>query len=222
MTKWKRLNNALVNRYNETKQGNHILAFISKALEPSRFLGKKEKFNYLTNRINGILLFHGLEFRDDGNFYSVKKVNSLSEAEMRTSLLKSGINERKLHPLLLNYCRDELLKESYFHAIFESTKGIADIIRTKINSNLDGAKLVDFALSGDNPKIKINSHFTESEKSEQKGFTHIVKGLFGTYRNPIAHEVKEKWNIPFEDTLDFFTIASYIIRRIERIQDDFD
>jgi nitrogenase molybdenum-iron protein alpha/beta subunit len=33
------------------------------------------------------------------------------------------------------------------------------------------------------------------EKSGQRGFTNLLKGLFGTFRNPTAHARRIKWNM---------------------------
>ncbi len=63
--------------------------------------------------------------------------------------------------------------------------------------------------------IKINGLDTESKKSEQKGFSNLAKGLFGTFRNPTAHVAKVEWNLNKDDALDLFVLASYIMRRID-------
>ncbi|UOG32656.1 TIGR02391 family protein [Leptospira noguchii] len=216
MTKWKRLYNALVTAHNERKSGNHILSFISKALEPARFAGDLYYYHSIINEVNIILSFHGLEFRDDGKFYNIDKTNTLTEAERRASNLKSGIKERNLHPELINYCRKELLSDNYFHATFEATKGVADLIRKKSGINKDGSELVDKVFCGNEPILKINNYTSETEKSEQKGFANLLKGMFGTFRNPLAHEPKMSWNMSRDDALDLFTLASYILRRIDR------
>ena len=123
----------------------------------------------------------------------------------------------QLHPTLLEYCKEELLTENYFHAVFEVAKGLADIIRKKSGVNEDGGELIDKVFNGKDPLLKINNYFTESEKSEQKGFANLLKGLFGTFRNPIAHEPKISWNMSEEDALDLFTLASYLLRRLDTI-----
>jgi uncharacterized protein (TIGR02391 family) len=215
-TKWRRLNNAIVNQQNINNSGNHLLCFISKALDPARN-SKNPNYPDTINKINVIQSFHGLEFRDDGKFHTVEKSNSLSEAKQRVSLLKMGIDQRKLHPTLLEYCKEELLTENYFHAVFEVAKGLADIIRKKSGVNEDGGELIDKVFNSKDPLLKINNYFTESEKSEQKGFANLLKGLFGTFRNPIAHEPKISWNMSEEDALDLFTLASYLLRRLNTI-----
>lgn len=214
-TKWRRLFNALANRQNQTQSGNCVLSFISKSFAPSRYVGKKELYSDSLEKINTILIFHGLEFRDDGKFHHVKPATNLTEAEKRVSKLSEAINLRKLHPHLLKYCKSELLENNYFHAVLEAIKSIASMIRDKTGLQSDGAKLVDEAFGGSAPLLKINSFKTESEKSEQKGFVSLTKGLFGTFRNPVAHAAKIEWNMSEEDAVDLFTLASYVLRRID-------
>lgn len=216
LTKWKRLYNALIHRQNETQAGNCVLAFISKSLAPSRFVGNSDFYRSLLERVNTVLLFHGLEFQEDGKFHKVASASTLSEAENRASKLKETIASRKLHSHLLKFCRAELLQNNYFHAVLEATKSIASMIRDKTGLTSDGAALLDEAFSGNSPMLKINAFGTESEKSEQKGFVNLAKGLFGTFRNPTAHSARIEWSLSEEDAVDLFTLASYVLRRIEK------
>lgn len=207
---------ALVHRQNETQAGNCVLAFIAESLAPSRFVGNSDFYRTLLERLNTVLLFHGLEFQEDGKFHNVKIASTLSDAEIRASKLKEIIANRKLHSHLLKFCRAELLQNNYFHAVLEATMSIASMIREKTSFTSDGAALIDEAFSGDNPVLKINSFQTESEKSEQKGFVNLAKGLFGIFWNPTAHSAKIEWSMSEEDAIDLFTLASYVLRRIEK------
>ena len=215
-TKWKRLFNALAERQNKDQSGNKILSFINLALQPARFIGNREYYNEKLQQINSILVFHGLEYREDGCFHKTNKAQTLSEAERKASMLKEALLNRNLHKELLKFCKAELIQENYFHAVLEATKGIASKIREKTGLTSDGASLIDEAFSGENPKLKVNKFITETEKSEQKGFINLAKGLFGTFRNPTAHAPKIEWNMSEEDALDLFTLASYVLRRIEK------
>lgn len=215
-TKWMRLYNALAQAQNYEQAGNKVLAFIYKALQPARYIEHIDLFRSIVERINMVLVFHGLEFRDDGKFYTVKKVNTLTEAERRASKLKEDLLNRNLHKDLLKHCRTELLQDNYFHAVLEATKSIATKIRERTGLKSDGAALIDEAFSGTNPLLKINNFSTETEKNEQKGFVNLSKGLFGTFRNPTAHAPKIEWKMIEEDALDLFTLASYVLRRIDR------
>ena len=213
--KWKRLFNAFAEAHNKRRSDNHVLAFISKALEPARFAGDSERYRMLIDQANTVLAFHGLEFRDDGGFHKVKIVTTLSEAEQRAQTLRDTVRDRNLHPTLLYFCRAELIEDNYFHVVLEATKGVAEMIRQKTGLTSDGAMLVDAALSGDDPILRINTYLTETEKSEQRGFTNLLKGLFGTFRNPTAHAPRTEWNMDRQDALDLFTLASYAFRRID-------
>ncbi|AJE54296.1 TIGR02391 family protein [Paenibacillus polymyxa] len=216
LTKWKRLYNALVNKQNESQTGDCVLTFISKVLNPSRFVGNSDFYRSILERINTVLLFQGLEFQEDGKYHTVRSAKTLSEAEARASKLEETITSRKLHSHLLKFCKKELLQNNYFHAVLEATKSIASMIREKTDLTSDGATLLDEAFSGSSPILKINAYQTESEKSEQKGFVNLTKGLFGTFRNPTAHSARIEWALAEEDAVDLFTLASYILRRIEK------
>ena len=215
MTKWRRLFNALVGRQNQDGKGNIVLAFISKALNPARFVGNRSFYASKLESVNVILAFKGLRFEEDGKFHIVEKALKLSDAEARASHLKENLIKRNLHPELLRFCRAELVADNYFHAVLEACKSIAETIRTITGLTSDGATLIDEALGGDNPRIRINKFVTDTEQSEQRGFVNLTKGLFGTFRNPTGHAPRIIWQMPEEDALDLFTLGSYVLRRID-------
>ena len=186
-TKWKRLYNALVFLHNQRGTGNHILSFIARALEPARWAGNKNRYLGILEEINTVLAFQGLEFRDDGKFHIIAKASTLTDAEKKAKKLRGVLQERNLHTKVFDYCNAELLENNYFHAVLEASKGVANMIRNKSGLTSDGTELVDAAFGGNNPLLRINLFTTETEKSEQRGFTNLLKGLFGTFRNPTAH-----------------------------------
>lgn len=81
---------------------------------------------------------------------------------------------------------------------------------------LDGAELVNRTFSTQNPILVLGSLATESEKSEQKGFAHLLVGLFGAVRNPLAHAPKTNWPMSEQDALDILTLVSLIHRKLDR------
>jgi len=214
-TKWKRLFNALAKHQNENQSGEKVLSFISKALSPKLFIGRVDLFKDKVRPINAILAFHGLEWKEDGKYHTVKVAITLSDAESRANRLKEKLESRSVHPYILNYCNAELLVDNYFHSVLEACKSIASLVRNKTGLKTDGAQLIDDAFGGGNPLLKINSYVNDTEKSEQKGFVNLSKGIFGTFRNPVAHIGKIEWNMTEQDALDIFSIISYIFRRIE-------
>src|SRR5690606_14099001 len=106
---------------------------------------------------------------------------------------------------------------NYFHAVFETTKSIADRIREKSSLTMDGAELIDraFRLRERPPILVFNTLQTESEESEHKGFMHLIKGLFGMFRNTTAHAPKIKWAIDEQNALDCLTLASMLHRTLD-------
>ena len=215
MTKWRRLYYALVDNQNKHQDGNSVLSFIAKALHPIRYINKSEQYELMLRGVNTVLAFHGLKFRDDGKFHTIEPVSTLAEAEKRAQKLKTSVSDRNLHKDLLRFCRAELLQDNYFHAVLEATKCVASKVRSMTGLNSDGAQLIDAAFGGNDPILKINEFKTDTEKNEQRGFTNLAKGLFGTFRNPTAHAPKIEWDLEEQDALDLFTLASYVLRRID-------
>ena len=63
--------------------------------------------------------------------------------------------------------------------------------------------------------MAFNTLRTESEQSEQGGLANLMKGAFGTFRNPAAHTPKVKWPVSEADALDLLTTLSLIHRRLD-------
>jgi len=143
---------------------------------------------------------------------------TLDAARARAGRLKAALESRNVHAEVLNYCRVELLDENYFHAVFESTKGVAERIRLMSGLTADGAELVNKAFSIQNPILILGPLATESQKSEQKGFANLLVGLFGAVRNPLAHAPKTNWPMSEQDALDILTLVSLIHRKLDRTE----
>ena len=76
----------------------------------------------------------------------------------------------------------------------------------------DGAELINAAFSTKAPLIAINNLETDTETSEQKGFSNLLVGLFGAVRNPTAHAPKISWPMTEQDALDIFAMISFVHR----------
>ena len=218
MTKWRRLYNALAERQNKDRHGAAVLKLIEEAMKPVRYVDKQEKFEDRKSKLNQILSFSGIKIQDDGKLVEAQKVKTIPEAKKRADKLRQELERRNVHPDVLKFCKAELVKKNYFHAVFEAVKSIADKIREKSDLTSDGAKLVDKAFgigSSGHPKLAFNSLETETEKSEHKGFNNFLKGIFGLFRNTTAHEPKIKWEIEEEEAMDLMTMASYAHRKLD-------
>ncbi|MCE7579455.1 TIGR02391 family protein [Aliivibrio fischeri] len=216
-TKWKRLNSALANKQMIDGCANNVLAFIQNAINPARHYNNLEWFNDTRFQLNQILSFAGFNIGENGKVGTVTKSNTISEAAARAYKLKDHLVSRNVHPDVLKYCKEELVVDNYFHAVFEATKSVADKIRNKTGLTSDGSALVDEAFSFKQvPHLALNSLVSESEKSEQKGFMNLLKGLFGTFRNTTAHAPKITWAIEEIDALDILSMVSLVHRRLDK------
>lgn len=215
MSKWKRLHNAFVERQNYSRNRRAIMEFIRQAMKPARYAKCPERFEAMRANLNRALAFSGLAVNTAGEIYAADRVETLSEAQRRADELRADLTSRGVHPDVLRFCRAELVADNYFHAVLEATKSIADKLRVKSGLSEDGSKLVDATLCGAVPRIAINDLVTESQRSEQSGFANLVKGVFGMFRNPTAHEPRVLWGMSKEDAEDLLSIASLIHRRLD-------
>jgi uncharacterized protein (TIGR02391 family) len=217
--KWKRLFNALATMQDHFHHGNHTINFIHRVFDPVKWTEKKEEFNQIKVKLNKVLAFCGYQLYDDGKIHPANKASSIYDAERRADKLKTFLKERNVHPDVLEFCNAELLADNYFHAVLEATKSIANKIRKMSGLGSDGAALVDEAFSFSSngiPLIAINLLTTDTEKSEQKGFMNLLKGLFGTFRNTTAHAEKIYWSMTEEDALDILGIVSLVHRKLDK------
>lgn len=214
-TKRVRIYNAFVESQNTKRNRTHVLQFIRLAMSPARFSREPERFEPMRATVNQALAFAGLVVDQDGSLKSGSAATTLPEAQRRARDLRADLEGRGVHPDVLAFCRAELLVDNYFHAVQEAVKSIADKIRRMSDLTEDGGALVDRAFSGDTPILAINPCLTVSEKSEQSGFANLVKGTFGMFRNPTAHEAKVHWTMTKADAEDLLSIASLIHRRLD-------
>lgn len=63
--------------------------------------------------------------------------------------------------------------------------------------------------------LAINPRGSSSERSEQNGFANLIKGAFGMFRNPTAHEPRIHWPMSKSDAEDLLTLVSLIHRRLD-------
>jgi uncharacterized protein (TIGR02391 family) len=215
ITKRHRLYNAFAYDQNQRQDRTRILGFIRKAMRPELFLRRPERFEPLRALLNGAGAFAGLAIDESGIIAPVEQARTLSEAQRRAQELRADLATRGVHPDVLRFCREELVADNYFHAVLEAVKSIADKLRTRTGLTDDGSTLIDRTLTGDPPMLAINPLKTESEKSEQRGFANLLRGTFGMFRNPTAHEARIHWPIGKEDAEDLLSLVSLIHRRLD-------
>ncbi len=218
MTKWNRLFNAFVGIQNTKQVGNHVVMFINRAMKPVQYTRDPALFRWRRDQLNVVLAFSGMSVGEDGRVRRVCKANNLDEALARASRLHAALVQRGVRQDVLEFCRAELLQENYFHAVFEATKGVAAKIRRLSGLGSDGAPLVQeaFGLAAGAPLLAVNALANATDEGEQRGFVNLLVGLFGTIRNPLAHNPKVEWNMAEEDALDVLSLISLIHRKLDK------
>lgn len=210
---------ALMTKQQANQASNCIIRFITEAMAPGRYVQNSARFDALKDALNEPLALMALCVDEKGRLARAAGASTLDEVAKLAGRLRTELNRRGIHPEVVKYCEEEILRKSLFHAVFEATKGSAERLRQLSKSNLDGADLVDFCFSTKNPPpvVRINNFVTESEVSEHKGFANLLRGVFGTFRNPPAHTPRAAagWAITEPDALDLFSLLSFMHRRLD-------
>lgn len=218
ITKRKRLFAALCNRQRRDNCGNLVGHFIHKAMDPVRYTGNRDQFDLRRSDLNQILIFCGYAVGDDGKLRHKQAARTLDEAEERADKMRNELSRRGVHADVLKFCRAELVRSNYFHAVLEATQSVADKIRIMSGLTEDGSRLVDLAFGHGvtgAPILAFNSLQTDSERNEHSGMMNLMKGMFSAYRNTTAHVPKIYANMPEIEALDLLTIASLLHRRLD-------
>jgi uncharacterized protein (TIGR02391 family) len=215
ITKRKRLFNAFAHDQNNRGHRRNLLEFIRRAMKPERFIRDPARLEPMRANLNQALAFAGLSVSESGKLGKAARAETLSDARRRAQELRADLVQRDVHPDVLKFCREELLADNYFHAVLEAVKSVMDKLRDRTGLVDDGNTLVDRALNGNPPMLAINPLKSESERSEQKGFANLVRGMVGMFRNPTAHAPRLHWSMAKEDAEDLLSLVSLVHRRLD-------
>lgn len=79
LTKWKRLFSAFAHYQNKHKCSNNILTFLSKAMQPVRYVDKPELFQHRLLELNKRLCFLGLELSENAKYRRIEKSSTITD-----------------------------------------------------------------------------------------------------------------------------------------------
>jgi uncharacterized protein (TIGR02391 family) len=215
LTKRHRLYNAMASRQNSDQSSRRLRTLVVRALDPARFIDNPDRHAALQQGTNEVLSMVGLRVNDKGELTVAPRASTLDEVAALAGRMQTAMRRRGVHTEVYRYCEVELLRRSVFHAVFEATKGLAQRLRDTTGSTLDGAELVDACFTKTDPAITINAHLSKSDLSEHSGYANLLRGIFGTFRNPVAHAPRIEWSVSEEDALDLFSMLSYAHRRLD-------
>ena len=110
---------------------------------------------------------------------------------------------------------EKLFKDGHYaRAVEESYKLLDNLVKKQAGlsgSSLTGAPLMESVFSANNPKLRLNTGISTSEKDEQKGYMMVFAGCMTGIRNPRAHE--SDWEDTEERALQLLTFANHLIER---------
>lgn len=215
ITKWRRLAYAVSSNQASTQSGNAVIALITTAMRPDRILDRADAARHTRDELNQVLSLVAMKVREDGRVGRAMRAHTTDEAQDRTEHLRALLLRRGAHNEVLSYCRPELLRKDYYEAVFEAIKGLGSRVRQLTGIDADGYRLMDSAMAGAEPVLRINALRTRTQRDEQLGVANLAKGLFSAFRNPAAHEPRIEWTLTEQDALDVLGTLSMIHRRLD-------
>ena len=212
------LYNCLANEINNTHSFNKIIKFIEIAMNPVNYtkLEKREKYQFILEELNKILLLLGYQIDSSGKLIEIAKANNLDEVDRRVNSLKKRLYDRNIHSEVTKYCIQDYLRKDYFDTVFEATKGLAERVREISGLNSDGNELFQNAFATKDPYVILNMLATDSEKNEYNGLKELLIALFHLVRNPMAHTPKINWKQNENEALDILTIISFAHKYLDK------
>ncbi len=204
------LYNCFANEINTHHSFNRIYYFIQKSLDPVTYtsLERREKYSFLFEEINKVLLLVGLSVGKNGVITETVRANTLDEVDRRVNHLRSQLYNRTIHHEVEKYCIKDYLREDYYDAVFEAAKGLAERVRQITGLTTDGGTLFQKAFSKNDPYLFFNALQTDSEISEFIGLKELLEAIYHLVRNPAAHTPKINWKTEEIKVLDILTLIS--------------
>lgn len=190
-SKRERIRTAIIEHQTSAGTGKALVGFLHAAMAIVSHIDNPDRFRRWQLELDEKLVTVGLRISDEGRVVRRRKTaRTLDEVRALAGRVQRKLKDLDCHHEAVRYCEIELLRQSNFHAASEAVKGIFERLRNLSGSGQDGASLVDEVLSFRNrePVIAISPLETDSECSEQTGLMNLLKGIYGLYRNPLAHE----------------------------------
>ncbi len=219
ISKRDRLYQALEGQQTRDGAANAVLNFVVSSMRPVRFRDRPAVFEAWRDDLNEALAFAGVMLNTSGEIVSRAGVaKTLDQARARSRRLRRQLAERNVHARILAACAVEIADDNYFHTVLEATKSLAAEIRAKSGLYSDGVELVNQSFErGQNgyPLLACNSLQTPTHWSEQRGVAELLRGIFGAFRNPTAHEPRVTWFVSEDDALDALSAMSWLHRKLD-------
>jgi uncharacterized protein (TIGR02391 family) len=177
--------------------------FLAAGMYPKKTNTLQEKLNYAGGRIT-------------------YKNCALDEIIKRLPLYDENIEKEELdiwsliHPAIAGISKSRFESKHYADAIETALKYINELVKGKVKKTtgkeLDGAPLMQFAFSPNNPIIAFDDISTDTGKNIQQGYMQIFAGAMTGIRNPKAHGIVE---IDEKRAIHFLFFVSLLMHKLD-------
>ena len=138
--------------------------------------------------------------------------NLINETAKLPQLDFWGIIHRDIIRVAKNKFEDGYYADAVESAFKEINKRVKEIVKNKTGEELDGASLMNKALSERNPIVVLDDLSSETGRNIQKGYMQIFAGAMIGIRNPKAHE---NITISRERAIHFIFLASLLMYKLD-------
>lgn len=112
---------------------------------------KRDKFDFLCEELNKVLLISGLSVTKEGKLTLAVKAKTLDKVDRHVNSLKKHLYNRAIHQEVTKYCIIDYLRKDYYDAVFEAAKGLAERVRIITGLTTDGGTLFQKSFSKNDP-----------------------------------------------------------------------
>lgn len=96
-----RLYAALAARQHDDRDSKRVATFVSRVMDPARYVDRPHEFTMRQDRLNRVLTFAGLRINDKGQVATGAGSTTLTEAARHATTLLSELERRRTHPEVL-------------------------------------------------------------------------------------------------------------------------
>src|SRR6266478_84907 len=131
----------------------------------------------------------------------------------KTALVRASFDGLDLHPRITSACADLYRGRHYRNAVLDASLALQDYVKERSPCRTrDGADLMRYVFSANNPVVAFNGLADETDRSEQEGMMHLFEGVMLALRNPRAHTLSD--DSP-EQALEYIAMLSLLAKRLE-------
>ena len=144
---------------------------------------------------------------------------------IQTSIDASGLGTRTDHDHLalfdalvthgkLRKATRKLFKDGHFtESVRQGFICLDNAVQSRTSSDRTGNRLMRWAFSADNPRLKLNCLKSGSDRNEQRGYMEIFAGVMTGIRNPRAHDADMADDA--KTAVELLSLANHLMRRLD-------